>query len=48
MKSITAEKLRLNHEPVAILWSNVKLEVLGAALLQRFNAPDDIVGSHRL
>ena len=24
MKSITAEKLRLDHEPVAILWSNTK------------------------
>lgn len=24
MKSITAEKLRLDHEPVAILWSNIK------------------------
>jgi len=24
MKSITAEKLRLGHEPVAILWSNIK------------------------
>ena len=26
MKSITAEKLRLDHEPVAILWSNTKPE----------------------
>jgi uncharacterized protein (DUF169 family) len=26
MKSITAEKLRLDQEPVAILWSNVKPE----------------------
>ncbi|MFA5221960.1 MAG: DUF169 domain-containing protein [Methanoregula sp.] len=26
MKSITSEKLRLNHEPVAILWSNTKPE----------------------
>ena len=24
MKSITADKLRLDHEPVAILWSNTK------------------------
>ncbi len=24
MKSITAEKLRLDYEPVAILWSNTK------------------------
>ena len=27
MKSIIAEKLRLEHEPVAILWTNVKPEV---------------------
>jgi len=26
MKSITADKLRLDHEPVAILWSNTKPE----------------------
>ena len=24
MKSITAEKLRLDHKPVAILWCNIK------------------------
>lgn len=28
MKSITAEKLRLDNEPVAILWSNTKPEVV--------------------
>jgi hypothetical protein len=26
MKSITAKKLGLDHEPVAILWSNTKPE----------------------
>ena len=26
MKSITTEKLRIDHEPVAILWSNTKPE----------------------